>query len=56
MKDWIDFITRAILINTPEMVHFKIEPMNATKVLTFYTIQYYNEIESRRIGFTGDDE
>lgn len=35
-KEWIDHIWRTILINQPEMVHFKIEPMNQTKKLVFY--------------------
>jgi len=43
-KEWIEFISLAILINTPEMVYFKIEPMNATKVLTFYSVHTSNEM------------
>ena len=36
-------------INTPDMVHFKIEPSNATKVLTFYS-ENYNDKQKGMIG------
>lgn len=36
---WIDFLWRAILINKPDMVELKIEPMNSTKVLTFFIMK-----------------
>jgi hypothetical protein len=41
--EWVDFFWRAILINKPDMVELKIEPMNQTKVLTFYIMKQAEE-------------
>lgn len=37
------------------MVYFKIEPMNATKVLTFYSVHYSNEMQGG-VGLNGEDD
>jgi len=39
----VDYFWRAILINKPDMVELKVEPMNQTKVLTFYIMKQAEE-------------
>ncbi len=39
-NEWIESIWKAILINTPDQILFKIEPMDKTKKLTFYTSKF----------------
>jgi vacuolar protein sorting-associated protein 13A/C len=39
ISEWVDYFWRAILINKPDMVELKVEPMNQTKVLTFYIMK-----------------
>jgi hypothetical protein len=48
----VDFIQRSILVLTPEIIYFKIEPMGSTKVLTFYSIHHNQNKEER----PGDEE
>ena len=36
--EWIDAIKRASLVNGPNMIHVKIDPVNSTKVITFFLI------------------
>jgi hypothetical protein len=37
-RNWVEVLQRSILILTPEIIYFKIEPMGSTKLLTFYSI------------------
>lgn len=32
-KEWTEYLWRAILLTTPDLVQFKIEPMERTKVI-----------------------
>lgn len=40
--DWVRCIKRATLFGNPNLIHVKVEPINSTKVITFYTIKSDN--------------
>jgi vacuolar protein sorting-associated protein 13A/C len=45
--EWVDFIKRAAFINSPNMIHVKIDPVNSTKVITFYILKNEKQEEMR---------
>lgn len=37
--DWVRCIKKAAFFSNPNLIHVKVEPINSTKVITFYTIK-----------------
>ncbi|KAL4465070.1 hypothetical protein ABPG72_009448 [Tetrahymena utriculariae] len=53
-KEWTEYLWRAILLTTPDLVQFKIEPMERTKVLCFYQVKYEDEMNQNNENQPGD--
>ncbi|EAR98069.2 PH domain protein, putative (macronuclear) [Tetrahymena thermophila SB210] len=53
-KEWTEYLWRAILLTTPDLVQFKIEPMERTKVLCFYQVKYEDEMNQNNENKQGD--
>ena len=39
-QDWIRSIKRAVILSNPNLIFVKVEPIDSTKVVTFYTLKF----------------